>query len=52
MCPVRNGRYFSYIIYKGKMGQKWPKKTIKWQKNGPIDPKFGNILHLWEFYEF
>ena len=32
MCPVRNGRYFSYIIYKGKMDQIWPKKTIKWQK--------------------
>ena len=27
-------------------------KDHKIVKNGPIDPKFGNILHLWDFYEF
>ena len=21
-------------------------------KNGPIDPKFGHILHLWDFMNF
>ena len=30
---------FSYIIYKGKMGQKWPKMTIKWLKMVQLTPK-------------
>ena len=49
---MMTGDHFSNSLYKGKMAQKWSKMTIKWLKNGLIDPKLGHIMHLWDFYEF
>ena len=43
---------FSYKIYKGKIGQKWPKMTIKWLKMVQLTPNLAIFCICGTFMNF